>query len=137
MNHVGSPPAKVQGKEPEENFDRAWNRFRTALLYRGYPKEEIAKVENELTWEGRESERRKLRERAEEKKERRRRKEGWGKKGACPGIPICLAPSKLPPSRQPGLPGRGSCKLSRPLLAAEAVRAKWQGFSLTYTQIGR
>ena len=75
------------------NFDRAWNRFRTALLYRGYPKEEIAKVEEELTWEGRESERQKLRERAEEKKERRRGKEGWGKKGACPGIPIVL-PSK-------------------------------------------
>jgi hypothetical protein len=77
----------------KENFDRAWNRFRTALLYRGYPKEEIAKVEKELTWEGRESERQKLRERAEEKKERRRGKEGWGKKGTCPGIPIVL-PSK-------------------------------------------
>ena len=75
------------------NFDRAWGRFRSALLQRGYLESEIAKVENELTWEGREAEREKLRERAKEKKERRKGKEGWGKREACPGIPIVL-PSK-------------------------------------------
>ena len=75
------------------NFDRAWYRFRSALLHRGYLESEIAKVENELTWEGREAEREKLRERAKEKKERRKGKEGWGKREACPGIPIVL-PSK-------------------------------------------
>ena len=75
-------------------YNRAWGRFRSALLQRGYLESEIAKVENELAWEGREAERQKLRERAEEKKERRRGREGWGKKEACPGVPIVL-PSKL------------------------------------------
>ena len=74
----------------KENFDRAWDRFRNALLQRGYPENEIANVERELAWEGREAERQKLRERAEGKMERKKGKEGWGEGRTCPGIPIVI-----------------------------------------------
>jgi hypothetical protein len=58
------------------------------------------------------------------------------KMGIGRGLHKCLAPSRQLPPRQPGLraqPAQGWLGLA----CYKAVRAKTQGSSLTYTQIGR
>ena len=50
---------------------------------------------------------------------------------------ILSCPKQAAALEAAGLPGRQQLQAAAALLAAEAVRAKSQGFSLTYTQIGR